>query len=56
MAARKRRPCPFSLQADRAKHRLQFLLKQAEIFQHFVPETAKKETKKWVAAQKSGML
>jgi hypothetical protein len=39
-------------QADRAKNRLQFLLKQAEIFQHFVPSNAKaaKESKKWVSA------
>jgi SWI/SNF-related matrix-associated actin-dependent regulator of chromatin subfamily A member 5 len=37
------------VQADRARNRLQFLLKQAEIFQHFVPESAKKEEKKkWV--------
>mmetsp|Transcript_22804 Transcript_22804/g.58023 ORF Transcript_22804/g.58023 Transcript_22804/m.58023 type:complete len:1052 (-) Transcript_22804:484-3639(-) len=32
--------------ADRARNRLQFLLKQADLFQHFVPETAKKEGKK----------
>lgn len=33
-------------QEDRARHRLQFLLKQAEIFQHFVPEVKSKESKK----------
>lgn len=37
-------------QSDRARNRLQFLLRQAEIFQHFVPETLKqeKQSKKWV--------
>ena len=33
-------------QADRDRNRLQFLLKQAEIFQHFAPASAEK--KKWV--------
>ena len=36
---------PPSLQADRDRNRLQFLLKQAEIFQHFAPpSTEKKKT------------
>jgi hypothetical protein len=44
--------CCIALQADRAKSRLQFLLKQADIFQHFAPTSAKgaaKDTKKWVS-------
>lgn len=34
------------MQADKGKRRLQFLLKQAEVFQHFAPEAAEKEKKK----------
>ena len=38
---------PFSFeQADRGSKRLQFLLKQAEVFQHFAPISAAAETKK----------
>mmetsp|Transcript_40687 Transcript_40687/g.90456 ORF Transcript_40687/g.90456 Transcript_40687/m.90456 type:complete len:1088 (-) Transcript_40687:511-3774(-) len=33
-------------EAERARHRLQFLLRQAEIFQHFVPEKEKNKTVK----------
>lgn len=50
---RRRRPVGHSLctvwshaQADRARHRLNFLLKQAEIFQHFASDAAVKEAKK----------
>ena len=38
------------LQVDKGKRRLQFLLKQAEVFQHFAPEAAEKEKKKYVCA------
>lgn len=43
------RPTPaWRAQGDRARHRLNFLLKQAEIFQHFVPEQLKASQKKCV--------
>lgn len=34
------------LQAERGRRRLQFLLKQAEVFQHFAPKAAAGEEKK----------
>lgn len=37
-----------SLQAARTQNRLQFLLRQAEIFQHFAPPEAVQKAKKWV--------
>lgn len=33
-------------QADRGRKRMAFLLKQAEVFQHFAPATAASESKK----------
>lgn len=36
------------IQAERARHRINFLLKQAEIFQHFASDSAVKEAKKCV--------
>ncbi len=33
------------LQAERGQKRLQFLLKQAEVFQHFAPAASEKEKK-----------
>lgn len=41
---------PARAQADRARQRLNFLLRQAEIFQHFVPAT--KDAKKAEASKK----
>ena len=45
-------PCwpamPLYHQSDRARHRMQFLLKQAEIFQHFAPAAAVQEHKRCV--------
>ncbi len=34
------------MQADRGRKRMAFLLKQAEVFQHFAPATAASESKK----------
>lgn len=33
------------VQAERGQRRLQFLLKQAEVFQHFAPAASEKEKK-----------
>ena len=41
-----RTPTPVLLQAARGKRRLNFLLKQAEVFQHFAPMSAEKAKKK----------
>ena len=38
-------PVPLAWQEERGQRRLQFLLKQAEVFQHFAPAASEKEKK-----------